>query len=99
MTTSGAYLREILISARSIARWHMDDQTVGGEAARKLISDIESFAPDIDIAEALTVSALLRVLIADVERLERENTELRHDLERSMANHVADINKSAAIHE
>lgn len=32
------------------------------------------------------------ILLKTVERLTRENAELRHDLERSMANHIADIN-------
>lgn len=40
-------------------------------------------------------------MLAEIERLRAENADLRHDLERSMANHVADMNadQQGAAHE
>jgi hypothetical protein len=35
------------------------------------------------------------VLVEEIERLRQENADLRHDLERSMNNHVADLNGGA----
>jgi len=66
-----------------------------GEVALTSNSVAQNLRKDADVSDAADMHITARAFrnaADEIERLQRENAELQHDLERAMRNHNADLN-------